>query len=121
MLPEFSFPTVTYGIAFSFFVVMDKFVIGRVVAAIDYPSIQFSLRLAAATALTTRLISFSIAVLSWPNSITLGCTAPREGAIGLSYRSAANNASVSHVATDLSSEEAFVAPLTPDGAISLSA
>jgi len=28
---------------------MDKFVIGRTVIAIDYPSIQFSIRLAAAT------------------------------------------------------------------------
>jgi hypothetical protein len=40
MLPEFSFPTVTYGIAFSFSLAMDKFVIGRVVTAIDYPSIK---------------------------------------------------------------------------------
>jgi len=28
---------------------MDKFVIGRVVTVIDYPSMQFSIRLAAAT------------------------------------------------------------------------
>jgi hypothetical protein len=28
---------------------MDKFVIGRVVIAVDYPSIQFSIRLAVAT------------------------------------------------------------------------
>jgi hypothetical protein len=100
---------------------MDKFVIGSVVTAIDYPSIQFSIRLAVATAFPTRLISFSMAALFLQHSMTLGCTAPREGAIGLSYRFAENNASVSHVATDLSSEEAFVAPLTPDGAISLSA
>jgi hypothetical protein len=33
---------------------MDKFVIGRVVTAIDYPSIKFSIRLAVANALTTR-------------------------------------------------------------------
>jgi len=42
---------------------MDKFVIGRVVTAIDYNSIQFSIKLAVATALTTRLSSFSMAVL----------------------------------------------------------
>jgi hypothetical protein len=34
------------------------------VTAIDYPSIQFSIRLAVAIALTTRLISFSMAVFS---------------------------------------------------------
>jgi len=34
---------------FSFSVAMDKFVIGKVVTAIDYPSMQFSIRLAAAT------------------------------------------------------------------------
>jgi len=34
---------------FSFFVAMDKIVIGKVVTAIDYPSIQFSIRLAVAT------------------------------------------------------------------------
>ena len=90
---------------------MDKFVIGRVVTAIDYPSMQFSIRLAVATALTTRLSSFSMAVLSWQHSITRGCTAPRECAIGRSYRFAENNASVSHVATNLSSEEALVAPI----------
>ena len=90
---------------------MDRFVIGRVVTAIDYLSIPFSIRLAVATALTTRLSSFSIAVLSWQHSITLGCTAPRECAIGRSYRFAGNNASVSHVATTLSSKEALVAPI----------
>ena len=54
MLPEFSFPTVTYGIAFLLFfcdgsVAMDKLVIGRVLTPIDYLSIQFSIRLAVAT------------------------------------------------------------------------
>jgi hypothetical protein len=79
-------------VSFSF--AMDEFVIGRVLTAIDYPSIHFSIRLAVATALTTRLGSFSIAVLSWQHSITLGCTAPRGCAIGRSYRFAGNNASV---------------------------
>jgi hypothetical protein len=74
------------ALLFSFSLAMDKFVSGRGVTAIDYASIQFSIRLAVATALTTRLSSFSMAVLSWRHSITLGCTAPREGAIGLSYR-----------------------------------
>src|SRR6266478_2999136 len=111
MLPEFSFPTVTYGIAFLLFSAMDKFVIGRVVTAIDYTLIQFSIRLAVGTTLTTRLSSLFMAVLSWQHSITRGCTAPRECAIGLSYRFAENNASVSHVATDLSSKEALVAPI----------
>jgi hypothetical protein len=98
------------ALLFSFFVAMDEFVIRRVVTAIDYPSIQFSIRLAVATALTTRLNSFSRAVLSWQHSITRGCTAPRERAIRRSYRFAVNNASVSHDATNLSSEEALVAP-----------
>jgi hypothetical protein len=52
-----------------------------------------------------------MAVLSWQHSITRGCTAPRECAIGRSYRFAENNAGVSHVATNLSSEEALVAPI----------
>jgi hypothetical protein len=52
-----------------------------------------------------------MAVLPWQHSITLGCTAPRECAIGRSYRFAENNASVSDVATNLSSEEALVAPI----------
>jgi hypothetical protein len=42
---------------------MDKLVIGRVATAIDYPSIQFSIRLAVTTTLTTLLSSFSMAVL----------------------------------------------------------
>ena len=42
---------------------MDNFVIGRVVNAIDYSSIQFSIRVAVTTALTTLLSSFSMAVL----------------------------------------------------------
>jgi hypothetical protein len=91
---------------FSFSRVMDKFVIGRV-----YPSTQFSIRLAVTTALTTRLSSFSMAVPSWQRSVTRGCAAPRKCAIGRSYRFAENNASVSHVATNLSSEEALVAPI----------
>jgi hypothetical protein len=43
MLPEFSFPTVTYGIAFLLSVAMDKSLIGGV-----DPSIQFSIRIAVA-------------------------------------------------------------------------
>ena len=77
------------ALLFSLSVAMDKCVIGRVVTAIDYPSIQFSIRLAVATvvallakfrcsrvhinadtALTTLLSSFSMAVLSWQHSIT---------------------------------------------------
>jgi hypothetical protein len=41
------------ALLFSFSLAMDKFVIGSVVTAIDYPSIQSSIRLAVATALTT--------------------------------------------------------------------
>jgi hypothetical protein len=52
------------ALLFSFSLATDKFVIGNVVTAIDYPSIQFSIRLSVATALTTRLSSFSMAVLS---------------------------------------------------------
>jgi putative Mn2+ efflux pump MntP len=37
------------ALLFSFSLAMDKFVVGRVVTAIDYPSIQFSIRLAVAT------------------------------------------------------------------------
>src|SRR5258707_2050684 len=37
------------ALLFSFSLATDKFVIGRVVTAIDYPSMQFSIRLAAAT------------------------------------------------------------------------
>jgi putative Mn2+ efflux pump MntP len=58
------------ALLFSFSVAMDKFVIGKVVTAIDYQSIQFSIRLTVATAWTTRLISFSMPVLSWQRSIT---------------------------------------------------
>jgi len=47
----------------SFSLAMDNFVIGRVVNAIDYSSIQFSIRVAVTTALTTLLSSFSMAVL----------------------------------------------------------
>jgi hypothetical protein len=36
------------ALLFSFSLAMDKFVIGRVVTAIEYPSIQFSFRLAVA-------------------------------------------------------------------------
>jgi hypothetical protein len=100
-----------YGIAFSFFLAIDKFVTGRWVTAIDYSSMQFSIRLALATALTTRLSSSSMAVFSWQHSITRGCTAQRQCAIERSYRFAENDAGVSHVATNLSSEEAFVAPI----------
>jgi len=42
------------ALLFSFSLAMDKFVIGRVVTAIDYPSMKFSLRLAVANASTTR-------------------------------------------------------------------
>jgi hypothetical protein len=44
---------------------MNKFLIGRVVTAIDYTLIQFSIRLAVATTLTTRLSSLFMAVLPW--------------------------------------------------------
>jgi len=86
-------------------------VIGRVVTAIDYTLIQFSIRLAVATTLTTQLSSLFMAVLSWQHSITRGCTAQRQCAIGRSYRFAENDAGVSHVAISLSSEEALVAPI----------
>jgi hypothetical protein len=43
---------------------MDKFVIGRVVTAIDYTLTQFSIKLAVAATLTTRLSSLFMAVLS---------------------------------------------------------
>jgi hypothetical protein len=59
----------------------------------------------------TRLISVSMAVLAWQHSTARACTSPRECAIGRSYRFAENNASVYHVATNLSSEEALVAPI----------
>jgi hypothetical protein len=98
------------ALLFSFSLAMDKFVIGRVVTPIDYPLIQFSIKPAVATAWTTRLSSSSKAVLSWWHPITQGCTAPRECAIGRSYWSAENNASVFHMATNLSSEEGLVAP-----------
>jgi hypothetical protein len=52
------------ALIFSYSLAMDKFVIGRVVTVIDDPSIKFSIRLAAAIALTTRLSSFSMAVFS---------------------------------------------------------
>jgi hypothetical protein len=61
------------ALLFSFSLAMDKFVIGRVVTAIGYPSIQFSIRLVVATALTTQLISFAMAVLSWQHSMPRGC------------------------------------------------
>jgi hypothetical protein len=99
------------ALLFSFSLAMDKFVSGRVVTAIDYASIRFLIRLAVAAALTTGLISFSMGDLSWQHSITLGCTAPSEGAIGLSYRFAEIRTRVSHVTTSLSSEEAFVAQI----------
>jgi len=51
------------ALLFSFSLAMDNFVIGRVVTAIDYTSIQFSIRLAVTTTLTTRLSSFSMAFL----------------------------------------------------------
>jgi hypothetical protein len=88
------------ALLFSFSLAMDNFVIGRVVTAIDYPSIQFSIGLTVATTLTTRLSSLFMAVLSWLHSITRGCTAPRECAIGLSYRFAEIRITVSHVATN---------------------
>jgi hypothetical protein len=112
------------ALLFSFAVAIDKFVIGRVVTAIDYPSIHF--RSCSLSRLSSRslqssgvshatkgvpLSSFSMAVLFWQHSVTRGCTAPRECAIGRSYRFAENNASVPHVATTLSSEEALVAPI----------
>jgi hypothetical protein len=98
------------ALLFSFFVAMDKFVIG-VVTAIDYSSIQFRSGSLSPTALTTRLSSFSMAVLSWQHSITQGCAARRECAIGRSYRFAKNDAGGCHVATNLSSEEALVTPI----------
>jgi hypothetical protein len=52
------------ALLFSFSLAMDKFVIGRVATAVDYTLMQFSIRLAVVTALTTPLISFSMAVLS---------------------------------------------------------
>jgi hypothetical protein len=90
---------------------MDKFEIGRVVTAIDYSSMQFSIRLAVATTVTVRLRSFSMAVLSCQHSLTRTCTAPREFAIGRSYRFAEINTGVSQVATNLSSGEALVVPI----------
>jgi hypothetical protein len=48
-----------------FSLAMNKFLIGRVVTAIDYTLIQFSIRLAVATTLTTRLSSLFMAVLPW--------------------------------------------------------
>src|ERR1700676_3695204 len=88
------------ALLFSFSLAMNKFLIGRVVTAIDYTLIQFSIRLAVATTLTTRLSSLFMAVLPWQHSITRGCAAPRECAIGLSYRFAEIRISVSHVATN---------------------
>jgi hypothetical protein len=44
------------------------------------------------TASTTRLSSFSVAMLPWQHSITPGCTSPRECATGRSYWFAENNA-----------------------------
>jgi hypothetical protein len=52
------------ALLFSFSLATDKFAIGRVVTAIDYPSIRFPIRPVVATALTTRLGSLSIAVPS---------------------------------------------------------
>jgi hypothetical protein len=98
------------ALLFSFSLAMDKFVIGRAVTSIGYPSIQFSIKPAVATAWTTRLSSSSKAVLSWRHSITRGCTAPRECAIGRSYWFAENNVGVFHMAPNLSSEEGLVAP-----------
>src|ERR1700683_805476 len=97
MLPEFSFPTVTYGIAFLLIcVAIDKFVVGGVVTAIDYRSIQFSFVLLAVwvfpsreessvsfnpgSVLTTRLSAFFMAGFSLrrflsPKAATAGGTA----------------------------------------------
>src|ERR1700738_3249104 len=86
------------ALLFSFSLAMDNFVIGRVVTAINYTLIQFSSRLSVATTLTTQVSSLFMAVLSWQYSITRGWAAPRECAIGLSYRFAEIRISVSHVA-----------------------
>jgi hypothetical protein len=86
---------------FSFYLAMDKFVIGERRDRDRLRVDPVSIRLAVATALTTRLSSFSVVVLSWQHSVTLGCTAPREGAIGLSYRFAEIRTSVSHVSDKL--------------------
>ena len=43
------------ALLFSFSLALDNFGIGRVVTAINYPSIQFSIRLAVTTTLTARL------------------------------------------------------------------
>ena len=49
------------------------------------------------------------------HSVTEGCTAPREYAIGRSYRFVENNVSVSHVTTSLSIKEALAAPADAKG------
>jgi hypothetical protein len=49
------------ALLFSFSLAMDKFVIGRVVTAIDYTLTQFSIKLAVAATLTTRLSSLFMA------------------------------------------------------------
>src|SRR5260221_211072 len=103
------------ALLFSFPVAMDKFVIGSVVTAIrlsvdpvlDHTRCRHRIDDAAS--------SFSVAVLSWQHSKTRGCTAPRECAIGRSYRFVETNASVSQVATTFSSEEAPVAPTDTKG------
>jgi hypothetical protein len=44
------------ALLFSFSLAMDKFVIGRVVTAIEYPAIQFSFRLAVANQKVVRVL-----------------------------------------------------------------
>jgi len=52
----------------SFSLAMDNFVIGRVVNAIDYSSIQFSIRVAVTTTLTTLLEFVLHGGPSWQHS-----------------------------------------------------
>jgi len=90
---------------------MDKFVIGRVATAIDYPvdpafdQVRCRHRMDDAAELVLHGGPFL------QHSIIRGCAAPRECTIGRSYRFTENNASVSCVAANLSSEEALVAPI----------
>jgi hypothetical protein len=127
MLPEFSFPTVTYGIAFPpHCVAIDKFVVGGVATAIDCRSIQFSFVLLAVSVfpsldegavnvnpgsvLTTRLSAFFMAVLSWRHFMTQRCATAVENAIGPWYRLADVSVAWCRVAPNVSSEYALLAP-----------
>jgi len=94
---------------FSFSLAMNKFLIGRVVTAIDYTLIQFSIRLAVATTLTTRLSSLFMAVLPWQHSITED--APLHASAQLDFRigSPKSESACLMWRQILSSEKAFVA------------